>query len=62
LSDKVNANVGDNHDGHDDQGALEELAPFVDAPDIEEGNEASSELDHHKMYRTADKWGNKEQE
>ena len=54
--------MGNNHNGHDDQGALEELAPFVNASNVEEGDEASGELDHHKMYRPADKWGNEQEE
>ena len=41
---------------------MEKLASFVNASNIEEGDEASGELDHHKMYRTADKRGHEQEE
>ena len=54
--------MGYNDCGHDDKGALEELASFINTSDVEESDESSGELYNHKMYCTTYKRGHEQKQ
>jgi hypothetical protein len=54
----MHGKMNDQQNAHYFKSALEQLASLVDAADVEQGDEASGELDRNEMYCTTDKWGN----
>ena len=58
----MNRKMNDQQDAHNFKRALEQLAPLVNAADVEQGDEACGELDRNKMNGTTDKRGNDQKE